>query len=197
MCAARAGSIPSRLREAYLAGGARVLQLRAKGDRAPILCDWPIRSSVVRAPLGAVLIINDRADIARLSGAAGSTSGRTISGPAVRSCCPGRRPSSGCPPTTASDRRRACAARRPTSPSVRSSATSTKETGYSARGLDLVAHAAGRGKPIVAIGGITIDNVSDVVRRRGTGIAVITDLLTGTIRRAARENSCAALTRRP
>ncbi|MBW8714001.1 MAG: thiamine phosphate synthase, partial [Acidobacteria bacterium] len=58
-------------------------------------------------------------------------------------------------------------------------ATSTKDTGYSARGLDLVRHAAGRGKPIVAIGGLTIDNMSDVVRAGALGVAVITDLLQG------------------
>ena len=36
--------------------------------------------------------------------------------------------------------------------------TATKDTGYEARGLDLVRYAAGRGKPVVAIGGITLDS---------------------------------------
>ncbi len=33
--------------------------------------------------------------------------------------------------------------------------TGTKDTGYGARGIGLVRYAAGRGKPVVAIGGIT------------------------------------------
>ncbi len=57
--------------------------------------------------------------------------------------------------------------------------TSTKETGYSARGLELIARASGRGKPIVAIGGITLDRVPELVGAGATGIAVISDLLTG------------------
>jgi thiamine-phosphate pyrophosphorylase len=56
-------------------------------------------------------------------------------------------------------------------------ATATKDTGYDARGLDLVRYAAGRGKPVVAIGGITLDRVRAVVDAGATGIAVISDVL--------------------
>jgi thiamine-phosphate pyrophosphorylase len=57
--------------------------------------------------------------------------------------------------------------------------TSTKDTGYSARGLELVGYAARRGKPVVAIGGITVDNAADLVRAGASGLAVITNLLSG------------------
>jgi thiamine-phosphate pyrophosphorylase len=72
--------------------------------------------------------------------------------------------------------------------------TRTKATGYSARGLDLVAYAAGRGKPIVAIGGITLDRAADVIAAGASGLAVITDLLTsgdpeGRVREFIRELS--------
>jgi thiamine-phosphate pyrophosphorylase len=56
--------------------------------------------------------------------------------------------------------------------------TMTKDTGYGARGLDLLRGAAGRGKPIVAIGGITLERAAAVVAAGATGLAVITDLLT-------------------
>ena len=56
--------------------------------------------------------------------------------------------------------------------------TATKDTGYSARGLDLIRYAANRGKPIVAIGGITLDRVQNVLEARAAGLAVISDLLT-------------------
>ena len=57
--------------------------------------------------------------------------------------------------------------------------TTTKDTGYSARGLDLIGYAAGRGKPVVAIGGITLERAAQVVAAGASGLAVITDLLTG------------------
>jgi thiamine-phosphate pyrophosphorylase len=55
--------------------------------------------------------------------------------------------------------------------------TATKQTGYEARGLDLVEYAAGRGKPIVAIGGITLARAPSVVAAGASAAAVITDLL--------------------
>jgi thiamine-phosphate pyrophosphorylase len=58
-------------------------------------------------------------------------------------------------------------------------ATTTKQTGYDARGLDLVAYAAGRGKPIVAIGGITLAQAPAVLAAGASAVAVITDLLAG------------------
>jgi thiamine-phosphate pyrophosphorylase len=57
--------------------------------------------------------------------------------------------------------------------------TATKQTGYSARGLDLVRYAAGRGKPIIGIGGITLDRVEQVIDAGAAGAAVIADLLAG------------------
>jgi thiamine-phosphate pyrophosphorylase len=55
--------------------------------------------------------------------------------------------------------------------------THTKETGYSARGLDLVRAAAGRGKPVVAIGGIDLENARGVVDAGASAVAIIGDLL--------------------
>jgi thiamine-phosphate pyrophosphorylase len=57
--------------------------------------------------------------------------------------------------------------------------TATKDTGYSARGLELIGYAANRGKPVVAIGGITLERAAQVVAAGASGLAVITDLLTG------------------
>ncbi len=57
--------------------------------------------------------------------------------------------------------------------------TSTKDTGYAPRGLDLVRYAAGRGKPVVAIGGITLERAPDVVAAGASWLAVISDLLVG------------------
>ena len=55
--------------------------------------------------------------------------------------------------------------------------TRTKDTGYEPRGLALVRYAAGRGKPVVAIGGIALDNAAGVIEAGASAVAVISDLL--------------------
>ena len=127
----------------------------------------------------AAVIVNDRADIARLSGAHGVHVGQQD--------------------LAVSDVRRIVGSRcivglsthdeRQVDEALDSEATyvavgpvfgtSTKETGYSARGLDLVRYAAGRGKPVVAIGGITLQRAPSVVQAGAAGLAVISDLLEG------------------
>ncbi len=57
--------------------------------------------------------------------------------------------------------------------------TSTKDTGYSARGLDLVRRAAATRRPVVAIGGITLARAPEVVAAGAASVAVISDLLVG------------------
>ena len=61
--------------------------------------------------------------------------------------------------------------------------TTTKDTGYSAVGLDLVREAASvagaRQLPVVAIGGITLERAASVIEAGATSVAVITDLLVG------------------
>ena len=58
--------------------------------------------------------------------------------------------------------------------------TTTKDTGYTAVGLDLV-RAARRAtnRPVVAIGGVTLDNAAAAVEAGATMVAVISDLLVG------------------
>src|SRR5262249_53763581 len=58
--------------------------------------------------------------------------------------------------------------------------TSTKDTGYTARGLDLRRYAVARasGRRVVAIGGITFDRAPEVLAAGAASVAVITDLLT-------------------
>lgn len=70
--------------------------------------------------------------------------------------------------------------------------TVTKATGYGAIGLGLVraaaANAAGAGKPLVAIGGITLENAPSVIEAGAASVAVIGDLLsTGDPERRVRE----------
>ena len=59
--------------------------------------------------------------------------------------------------------------------------TQTKDTGYSALGLDAIASARGSAEslPIVAIGGITIENAVDVLNAGASSVSVIGDIFIG------------------
>jgi thiamine-phosphate pyrophosphorylase len=59
--------------------------------------------------------------------------------------------------------------------------TSTKDTGYTAVGLDMVKTAArlARGLPVVAIGGITLETAPAVLEAGAACVAVIGDLVAG------------------
>jgi thiamine-phosphate pyrophosphorylase len=178
VCAAR-GHDPIALATACLAGGARVLQLRCKRDSSAAFLALADRLVRLAREQGAAVIINDRPDIARLSGAAGVHVGQDD--------------------LLVADVRRVAGADAIVGVSTHDTTqvdaalagpatyiavgpifgTTTKDTGYDARGLNLVRYAAGRGKPVVAIGGITLDRAARVIGAGATGIAVITDLLTG------------------
>ena len=176
----RAGGIdPAAAAEACLSGGARMLQVRFKeGSGAAFLA---LAETVVQTATryDAGVIVNDRADIARLAGAAGVHVGqedmdvddvwKVVGGAAIVGVS-----------THCEKQIDAAIAGTATYVAVGPIfGTATKETGYSARGLDLVRYAAGRGKPIVAIGGITLDRVEQVVDAGAAGAAVIADLLAG------------------
>jgi thiamine-phosphate pyrophosphorylase len=59
--------------------------------------------------------------------------------------------------------------------------TASKDTGYNAVGLEMVRHAAqiagGRQLPVVAIGGITLERAAAVIEAGAASVAVIGDLL--------------------
>jgi thiamine-phosphate diphosphorylase len=57
--------------------------------------------------------------------------------------------------------------------------TKTKDTGYTAVGIELVTTAVrmSSGIPVVAIGGITLDTAESVLQAGATSVAVIGDLL--------------------
>jgi thiamine-phosphate pyrophosphorylase len=177
VCSAR-GLDPETVADACFAGGARILQLRDKhGSSAAFLA---LADRLVQRGHGcdARVVVNDRADVARLSGAWGVHVGqedlyvrdvrRIVGAAAVVGI-------------STHDERQIDAALETDATYVAVGpifGTVTKDTGYTARGLDLIRYATGRGKPIVAIGGIALDRVEAVVEAGAAGIAVISDLLT-------------------
>lgn len=173
----------SALADAYLAGGARFIQIRCKHASSRDFLST-CEEIVARAqPAGAMVIVNDRADVARLSGADGVHVGQTDLEPAAARRIVGGEAVLGLS-THSADQVRA-AARHPVDYIAVGPifGTSTKDTGYYDVGTAFVSEAvgilraAGEAKPIVAIGGITLEKTSEVILAGATSVAVISDLL--------------------
>ena len=177
----RAGWAPSDLASAYLDGGARFLQVRAK--RLPSggfldLCDAIVRRA---ARYEAAVIVNDRVDLARLSGAAGVHLGQDDLRPSAARVQLGPEAIVGY--STHTHAQIEDALREPITYVAVGPifGSGTKQTGYDAVGLEIVSAAATRPRalPIVAIGGITLGTASSVIAAGASCVAVITDLLAG------------------
>ena len=180
VCGTR-GRQPRDVIRAYLSGGARLLQLRAKTLPGAVFLELASALAEDAASAGATFIVNDRADIARLAGAAGVHVGQDDLSPSDVRRVVGPEAIVGRSTHTADQIERAT--REPISylaigPTF---VTATKATGYDAIGLDGVADAARRasshGLPVVAIGGITLETAPGVIAAGAASVAVITDLL--------------------
>jgi thiamine-phosphate pyrophosphorylase len=177
VCSA-AGLDPARVADACLAGGARVLQLRDKTASSAAFLSLADRLVQRARACDAVLVVNDRADIARLSGAWGVHVGQDDLDVADVRRIVGSAAVVG---ISTHDEAQIDAALETDATYVAVGpifGTATKDTGYSARGLNLIRYATHRGKPIVAIGGIALDRVESVMEAGAAGLAVISDLLT-------------------
>jgi thiamine-phosphate pyrophosphorylase len=184
---ARAGWNVVELASACLDHGARFLQLRAKrAASGPML--QTARAMVQRASgVNASLIVNDRADIARLAGAAGVHVGQEDLVPSAVRGLVGEAALIGQSTHTPEQLRRALQEADPLNYLAVGPVfgTATKATGYAPIGLGDVrraraAIAASRrpDMPLVAIGGITLDNAPSVIQAGADAVAVITDILT-------------------
>jgi thiamine-phosphate pyrophosphorylase len=177
VCSVR-GLDPVAVAEACLAGGARILQLRVKSGSSAAFLSLADRLVQRASACDAAVVINDRADIARLSGAWGVHVGQDdLDAADVRRIVG----SAAVVGISTHDELQIDAALETDATYVAVGpifGTATKDTGYSARGLDLIRYSANRGKPIVAIGGIALDRVHSVVEAGAAGVAVISDLLT-------------------
>jgi len=145
-------------------------------------------------PAGATVIVNDRADLARLSDADGVHVGQEDLPPAAARQIVGGAAIVGLSTHSPDQVRHAC--RQPVDYIAVGPVfgTATKDTGYDQVGTDLVAQAAaiiagaGAALPLVAIGGITLDRAREVIDAGAQCVAVISDLLsTGDPERRVRE----------
>jgi len=177
--AARAGWTAIDLAQAFLAGGATLIQLRAKtlpSGQFLDICD----AVVARAEsFGASIVVNDRADLALMSGAAGVHVGQDDLSPADARRLLGPKAIVGYSTHTIEQIDRAV--REPASYIAVGPVfgTTTKDTGYAAVGLDLIRSAVARAqdRPVVAIGGVTLERAASVIAAGAAAVAVIGDLL--------------------
>lgn len=178
---------PGDVCAAWLAGGIRLIQLRAKSLPSGAFLTLADACAALCRAAGATFIINDRADIAALCGADGVHVGqddlcvadaRRVAGPSALVGL-----------STHTEAQMADALREAVAYAAIGPVygTRTKDTGYEAVGLEAVRRAAGAaqaaGVPLVAIGGITMDRAPDVHAAGAGSLAVVSDLLEAPDRR--------------
>ena len=181
------GRDPLAVATACLRGGAPWLQLRGKDARGGAFL--ALADAVVRVARdhGATVIINDRADIARMAEAAGVHVGQDDLPIAAVRAIAGAAAIVGLSTHDEAQVDEGLGSGADYIAVGPVYGTATKATGYTARGLDLVRYAAARGKPVAAIGGITLARAPDVFAAGATAIAVISDVLHGDPERRTRE----------
>jgi thiamine-phosphate pyrophosphorylase len=169
------------LARVWLDEGVRFFQVRAKrlpGGAALELIDSLVALSSSR---GARVIVNDRADLARMAGAAGVHVGQTDLSAADARRIVG--PDAIVGLSTHTDEQVASALAAPADYIAIGPvfATSSKEEPDAVVGLDGVSRAWRQtqpsGRPLVAIGGITLDTARSVLAAGASSVAVISDLL--------------------
>jgi thiamine-phosphate pyrophosphorylase len=178
---ARAGWAPGDFASACLEGGARLFQLRAKNASGRIFLESAIEIVRKVHSAGGVVIVNDRADIAKLAHAGGVHVGQDdLSASAVREMLG---PDAIVGLSTHSPGQIDAARKEPLDYVAIGPVfeTATKQTGYDAIGLDGVRAAAASAAignlPLVAIGGITLERAESVRRAGADSVTVISDLL--------------------
>jgi thiamine-phosphate pyrophosphorylase len=165
---------------AFLDGGATFIQLRDKQSSSGAKLALADAAMAMARAAGARLVVNDRPDLARMAGADGVHVGQDDLPVEDARRIAGADALVGV--STHDETQIAAAAA--TSASYLAVgpiyATVSKDTGYTARGLDLLRHAARTaGRPVVAIGGITLERAPEAIAAGAASVAVISDLLTG------------------
>jgi thiamine-phosphate pyrophosphorylase len=176
------GLDPLAAARACLEGGARLLQVRDKGQAIGSGALLAIVGRMIAAAgrFDAAVIVNDRADIAAIGGAIGVHVGQQDLPVEVVRAIVNRPIVVGVSTHTREqidESLEGPADYLAVGPIFR---TGTKDTGYEPRGLELIRYAAGRCKPIVAIGGVTAANARAVLEAGAASIAVISEVLSAT-----------------
>jgi thiamine-phosphate pyrophosphorylase len=168
------GRSPEELAHAMLRGGARILQLRLKAASSRDLLAAARALRGLTRDAGALLIVNDRADIARAADADGVHLGQDDLPPAAARAILGSRSLVGVSTHDVAQARAAAAAGADYLGVGPVFTTSTKPDALAARGIALVrAVREAVTVPLVAIGGITPDAAAGVRAAGADAVAMI------------------------
>jgi len=178
------GLTPLDVLQAWLDAGIRLVQLRAKSLPQGDMLELADRLQERASGTTARLIVNDRADVARMSGAAGVHVGQEDLAPSdVRSVVG---PDALIGLSTHTEAQVADGLTQPVSYLAIGPVFETTSKGRPADAVvDLIGikraavHTARLGVPLVAIGGITLERTGQIFEAGASSIAVISDLLAG------------------
>lgn len=176
---------------AFLSAGVRLIQLRAKSWESGLFLDLAHAAVADATQAGALLIVNDRADVAAIAGAHGLHVGQEDLSPADARLVVGDGSCLGL--STHTEPQWSAALDQPISYVAIGPVfgTGTKATGHQPVGLETVTLVAAKAKardvPVVAIGGITLDRAGAVIASGASSVAVISDLMRGSPEVRARE----------
>jgi thiamine-phosphate pyrophosphorylase len=170
---------PVSVCQAWLDAGVRLFQLRAKQMQGAAMLDLATSCARLADPLGVTFVVNDRADVARLSGASGVHLGQDdlLPADARRVLMPGAMVGW----STHNDVQVREAATMPVDylaigPVFDTRSKLRPDPVVGLEGVRRAVVLAG-GRPVVAIGGITLDTATDVLAAGAASVAVIGDVL--------------------
>lgn len=175
--------MPLSVLDDWLKAGIDLVQLRAKTMASGEFLELAREAAVRCHAAGATFIVNDRADVARMSGADGLHVGQTDLLPSDARTMVGGASIVGL--STHTDAQATDAVRQPIDYLAIGPVypTMTTDAGNAVVGLEGVRRAATiaskAGLPLVAIGGITLERAPDVLAAGAASVAVISDLLVG------------------
>ena len=182
--------MPLDVLDVWLSAGIRLVQLRAKRLTAGPMLDLADATAVRCRAARALFIVNDRADVAALAGASGVHVGQDDLTAADARSLVGPEAVVGVSTHTPDQLERALAdpadylAIGPAFP------TTTKDSTWPVLGVagvvDAVRRATGL-RPVVAIGGITLETAPRLLEAGVASVAIISDLVAGEVAARARE----------
>jgi thiamine-phosphate pyrophosphorylase len=173
-----AGHTVPALAEAFLEGGARLLQIRAKLAPSGRFVEQAAAVAALAHPAGALVVVNDRVDVALAAGLRAVHVGQDDVPVAIVRRLLGPEGIIGL--STHTREQVDAALYQPIDYLAVGPIfdTTSKDPGYDAVGLELIAYAASKtGLPIDAIGGITLERARRVLDAGARSAAVIGDLL--------------------
>jgi thiamine-phosphate pyrophosphorylase len=168
---------PVQLAEALFSGGVRLVQIRNKKAAARELLEQ-VERVLALAPPNARVVVNDRVDVALISGSAGVHLGQTDLPPVAARQIMGPERIVGF--STHNMEQALQADKLPVDYIAVGPifATTSKENPDPVLGVEELARIAQSvQKPVVAIGGVTLENAGDVVRAGAQAVAVIQNIL--------------------